>query len=66
MKRVEPKHSDRCTVMGYPDGSVKCVGYHCPYCGEACSSQGHECKEKGRAIIERQHERIQQAGGDKQ
>lgn len=28
----------RCTRR---DG--KCVGWHCPHCGQPCSSQGHDC-----------------------
>lgn len=33
-----------------------CIGYHCPYCDEPCSSQGHKC-EVGEAIL-RESERI--------
>lgn len=39
-----------CTRMGSTqrraDGSWdkgRCVGYHCPYCGESCSMMGHDC-----------------------
>ena len=34
---VEPKHGPFCTMIG-----DRCVGWHCPYCGEPSSSQGHE------------------------
>lgn len=39
----------RCTRAGFTwldDGSVElgaCIGYHCSYCDEPCSSQGHRC-----------------------
>lgn len=35
--------SMRCTVMPDGEGGWYCVGYHCSYCDEPCSSQGHGC-----------------------
>lgn len=25
------------------DGGWRCIGWHCSYCDEPCSSQGHRC-----------------------
>lgn len=36
----------RCTRMIYreePHVRPGCIGYHCAYCDEPCSSQGHRC-----------------------
>ena len=37
--------SVRCTRMWSPEGrmSADCFGWHCSYCDEPCSSQGHNC-----------------------
>lgn len=33
MSDVEKKHTALCTIMGQPDGSIRCIGWHCPKCG---------------------------------
>ena len=36
----------RCTRMVYKDAPhvrPGCMGFHCAYCDEPCSSQGHRC-----------------------
>lgn len=32
-----------CRVMPQDDGTYLCMGWHCAYCDEPCSSQGHGC-----------------------
>lgn len=42
----------RCTrwfVDGVPDWT-RCMGYHCSYCDQPCSSQGHRC-DASQAIL---------------
>lgn len=34
--------SGRCT-RSYSPEATGCFGYHCSYCDEPCSSQGHHC-----------------------
>jgi hypothetical protein len=34
--------NSRCT-RGYRPGYDGCMGWHCSYCDEPCSSQGHKC-----------------------
>jgi hypothetical protein len=38
-QRVEECDSITCTRL-----NGKCIGWHCPYCTEPCSSQGHDCE----------------------
>lgn len=42
-------------VERLPDGTHKvspdCMGYHCSYCDEPCSSQGHRC-DAANAILD--------------
>lgn len=47
MKDIRDNCNDpRCTRMGFGDTISKCIGYHCPYCGGRCSSQGHDCEAR--------------------
>jgi len=41
-----------CTRMGIEaSGKSKCIGYHCAFCGEPCSSVGHNCEPRKTEII---------------
>lgn len=35
--------SGLCRSMPDGEGGYRCIGYHCSYCDEPCSSQGHGC-----------------------
>lgn len=40
-----PIHGPNCTQI-----QGECVGYHCSYCGQTCSSMGHShCLDRARA-----------------
>jgi hypothetical protein len=56
--------SPRCTRMFYPDGSASedCIGWHCVYCDEPCSSQGHKC-DAGEALLAEARKIIEEGGG---
>lgn len=41
--RLKNCESATCTRRFNPDGTSRCVGMHCPYCGEPCGSHGHDC-----------------------
>jgi hypothetical protein len=34
---------EHCTNPSCSRVGDRCVGYHCAYCGEPCSSMGHDC-----------------------
>lgn len=38
---VPPRHGAMCSRIG-----AACVSFHCRWCGEPTSSQGHDCPEK--------------------
>lgn len=38
-----------CTDVRCTRYNDECVGWHCPYCDEPCSSQGHDCPERQEA-----------------
>lgn len=42
----------RCRVMSDGEGGWRCIGYHCCYCDEPCSYQGHGCDAADAALGE--------------
>lgn len=49
---AKPRHTPHCSIMGFDeinpgkpiDYDKHCIGYHCVWCGEGCSSHGCGCE----------------------
>lgn len=53
--------SVRCTSEPDGDGGWRCVGWHCSYCDEPCSSQGHGC-DAAEAVLDAARDALTEEG----
>jgi hypothetical protein len=51
-----------CRAMPDGDGGYVCVGWHCSYCDEPCSSQGHRC-DAAVAVLGESRRAVEEAAG---